>query len=188
MNKIFVTDMDDVLVDLLSAWIRVLNFRYRKSVTTEQVKDWDMRLAYPDLTDKELYGVLNEDELWQQVKPKGDSAEYLKRIKDAGYDVFVCTATHYKNIGKKLTHCLLKYYPWLDYKDIIMCHNKAMINCQFIVDDNPENMRNSRAVRFLMDCPHNQNADESCYDYRVTSMKEVFDIVNELEKVERIYV
>lgn len=181
MNKIFVTDMDDVLVDLLSAWCAVLNFRYKRKVKVEDIRDWDMRIAYPDLTDKQLYEVLNEDELWQAVEPKGDSVIYLPQIKDLGLTIYICTATHYKNICKKLTNCLLKYYPWLDYKDIIMCHNKAMLKCDYIIDDNPDNIKDSTAIRFLYDCPHNQSADKNTYDYRVTSMKETYEIMRGYE-------
>ena len=184
MNKILVTDMDDVLVDLLTAWTNVLNKRYNKSVRPCDVLDWDMKIAYPDLSDKELYGVLNEEELWKQVLPMNDSPEYLKLINDTLCKVYVCTATHYKNIEKKIVNCLMKYYSWLGYKDIIMCHDKSMLKCDYIVDDNVQNVKNSDGIKFLFDRPHNQRENTHNYDFRVKSMKDVYEIIKEFQEVE----
>ncbi len=182
---IVVTDMDDVLVDLLPAWLQILNDRYSKHVKVEDVTEWDMRCVYPDLTDKELYGVLNEDSLWDIVQPKRDAVEFLKAIKDAGHKVLVCTATHYKNIEKKLTRCLLKHFPWLTYKDIIMCHHKRLIKCDVIIDDNVDNLRGSDGVRILYSCSHNKHIPEIDYHFRVSSMEEVYSIINQLERVDK---
>lgn len=180
--KLFVTDMDDVLVDLLKTWVTLLNIRYNKNVKIEDIKEWDMKKSYPDLTDKELYGILNEEELWKSVTPKKNSQQFLEKIKNSGYKVFVCTATHYKNISTKITECLLKYYPWITYKDIIMCHNKSMVMCDYIVDDYHENIKDSKAIRFLIDAPYNQDAVKGVhYDFRVPSMKEVYKIITKLD-------
>ena len=181
-QKVLVTDMDDVLVNLLDTWTSILNSRYSKNVKLEDIQEWDMHKAYPDLNDKQLFGVLNEDELWMQVRPKEGSPEYLLRVKDMGYRIFVCTAAHYKNISKKITLCLLKYYPWLTYKDIIMCHDKELISCDYIIDDYHNNIKRSKAVRFLMDAPYNKIAQTSRdFDFRVNSMEDVYNILNEYE-------
>ncbi len=185
MQKIIVTDMDDVLVDLLPIWIKCLNERYNKSVRYEDITEWRMKVAYPDLTDKQLYGILNEEHLWQQVKPKGTSVEDVKMLVSKGYKVYVCTASHYKTVSNKMTHALFPYFDF-DYRDIIVCHDKHLVQCDYLIDDNPENLKHSSAVTFLMDAPYNQTADERYYDFRVTSLSDMYNIIKELEALKDV--
>ena len=182
--KVIVTDMDDVLVDLLPAWIHTLNFRYNQNVRVEDVTEWDMDAVFPSLKPEQIYSVLSEETFWALVQPKNDAVEGLTTLHEMGYKIYVCTATHFKNIEKKLTRCLLKYIPWLNYKDIIMCHNKQMINCDYIIDDYPNNIKGHSAVAFLMDAPHNRNCSEMDYDFRVNTFSDIIEIIKELEIAE----
>ena len=183
MSKVFVTDMDDVLVSLVDAWVDTLNKRYGTNVSVSDILEWDITKAFPTLSADKIFGVLNEEELWNAVQPKGVSPQYLSKLKEDGYTIYVCTATHYKNLDTKIRKCLLKYYPWLTYKDIIMCHNKPLLKCDYLVDDNPMNLIGSGATTFLMDAPYNQNCSETLYDFRVYSMEEVYTIIKQLEVV-----
>lgn len=185
MDKIIVTDMDDVLVNFLETWVSQLNATYNKDIKTEDIKDWGMNKFYPELSFEQLYGILNKESFWKLVEPKKGSPETLKRMKEDGYQVYVCTAAHYDNISPKVNECLIKYYPWLTYKDIIICHKKDLLTCNYIIDDYTENIRKSKAIRFLMDAPYNQHARLVIdYDFRVKSMEEVYNIIKELEKKE----
>ena len=70
-------DMDDTIECLLAAWVKVLNERYGRSVTTEDVTDWDVTKAYPGLAKEQVYGVLNEEGFWGRVDPMPGAAEAL---------------------------------------------------------------------------------------------------------------
>ena len=90
MQKIFVTDMDDVLVDLLGAWSKYLNNRYGTKVLAENIVDWDMTKAFPTLRPNEIYEVLGEEQFWKTVVPKEHAVEYLRLIcEDPNYKVYV---------------------------------------------------------------------------------------------------
>ena len=182
--KVIVTDMDDVLVDLLPAWISTLNFRYNQHVKVDDIVEWDMRKAFPTLKPEQIYSVLGEQTFWSLVTPKGDAVQGLTELHDMGHKIYVCTATHYKNLSQKLNSCLTKYFPWLTYTDIIMCHNKQMIKCDYIIDDYPENIRGHSAVSFLMDAPHNRSRDKVAYDFRVKTFRDIIQIIDELEVAE----
>lgn len=177
-------DMDDVLVNLLEAWLNFLNKKHNLSVKKSDVVDWDMKKVYPTLSDKELYGVLNLEELWQTVTPLPYAYHYLKRLYDEGYKIKVVTASHYKTIAPKLINALFPYYNFLTYKDIIVCSDKKLIQADIIVDDYHENLRGCKGVKFLMNAPYNQNIDTSIYDFRISNLKELYLIIKQLEKVE----
>lgn len=182
-TKIVVTDMDDVLVDLLPMWVRELNRRFNLNVAVSDIKEWDMQKAFPKLTKEQIYTVLDDPAFWDKVEPKEHSVEGLSLIQNAGLNVYVCTATHYRNVEKKITNCLMKFYPTIDYKHIIMCHDKSLIKCDYIIDDYADNIKNSSGIKILMNQPHNRSATEKDYDFRVNSMLEVFDLIMQMEDI-----
>lgn len=184
MNKVFVTDMDDVLVDLLSAWTDTLNNQYNLSVDPSSIKEWRMEKSYPTLNSEQLYGPLFTNELWQKVKPKEGAVQGLRQLCEEGYDIYVATASHYNSMPIKITEALFKYFDFLSYKNIIMCHNKQLLQCDYIVDDNIDNLRDHRAITFLMDAPYNRNVDESLYDFRVHNFQQVIEIIRKIEVLE----
>ena len=59
-------DADDTVENLSDCWIAMLNERYGTSVTPEDVHGWDISLAFPTLTKKQVFGVLHDDELWRR--------------------------------------------------------------------------------------------------------------------------
>lgn len=183
MRKVFVTDMDDVIVELADAWVRHLNFHYRTKVQVEDLTSWGMSEMFPTLTSEEIYSVLSKPEFWQGVKAKEGSPEVLQKLIDEDYEVYICTATSYNNLQVKVINCLLKYCPWVTKHHIICCHNKGLIKCNYLVDDYPPNFKGSDAITFLMDRPWNRNCDEQLYNFRVYSMQEVYNIIKVLEAI-----
>lgn len=76
-------DADDTVENLCDCWIALLNERYGTSVRIEDVTDWDIALAFPTLTREQVFGVLNEDELFHRLErvpwQSGSAAKALQR-------------------------------------------------------------------------------------------------------------
>lgn len=191
MKYVLVTDMDDVLNNLLDTWIEILNLRYDTHVVRRDIKNWDMSRAFPSLTHEQLYSVLKEDDFWEAVEPKYDAIYYLKKIKDLGVKVIVATAASYSTIKTKVENNLLPHFDYLTYEDIVMIHDKSLLKCTWIIDDYHENIKNSDGIRILFDAPYNR--DDSIiqnsytyYDHRVWEWKEIYEIVKKKIKEEEI--
>ena len=73
-------DADDTVENLCDCWIALLNERYGTSVRIEDVTDWDIALAFPTLTREQVFGVLNEDELFHRLERVPGSLEVLQRL------------------------------------------------------------------------------------------------------------
>lgn len=175
-----ITDMDDVLVNLLAAWVRKLNERYGTNVKHKDVKQWDMHIAFPTLTDKQLFGILNEEEFWDEVSPFYDAVAYLKMLIDEGHKVVVATASHYRTIRPKLEKALFPYFTYLGWKDIIMISDKHLLKGDVMIDDNPDNLKDFEGIKILQNAPYNQNASIKEYDFRVSNFEEAYQIIQEL--------
>lgn len=176
MQKVFVTDMDDVLNELLDSWLLFLNTKYQCNVKREDVVDWDMAKAYPNLTPDQIYGVLREEALWKHVRPKYDAIFYINKIRALGIKVLVATASSYNTIQTKVVNALLPYFEF-SFKDIIMISDKSLLRCDWIVDDYHENIKNSQGVRILFNAPYNKDCNPSYYDYRVDNWERIYGIV-----------
>ena len=68
-------DMDDTIEQLLQAWVRAVNEKYRQSARYEDIRSWDVSAAFPDLTWQQVYGVTVSPASGRRLNP---SPERLK--------------------------------------------------------------------------------------------------------------
>ena len=153
---IILSDMDDTIENLGDAWINTLNARYGTDVVWQDIRHWDMHLAFPTLTREQIFGILYEKDFWSTVKPKEDAMKYVKKLWDEGYQLYICTSTDYSHVKEKFDQCLFRYFPYLTWKDTIIAHNKRIIKSDFLIDDGTHNFGGEQ-FGLLMDAPHNRN-------------------------------
>ena len=60
-------DFDEVINTMVHHWVNTLNCVYGTSVRFEDVSEWDMQKAFPNLTEDELYNPLHLQTFWNGV-------------------------------------------------------------------------------------------------------------------------
>lgn len=150
-------DMDDVLENLSEAWINMLNKEYGTSVDYQTTRDWKMEESFPELTPAQIYAPLYDDSFWRTVKPIPGASEALERMIADGNDVYIVTASNYITLKTKMEEVLFKYYPFLDWRNVIVTFNKQMIRGDVLIDDAPHNLVGGEYFKILIDAPHNRN-------------------------------
>lgn len=179
MNTILV-DIDDVLLDLLSAWIKALNQEYGTNVSKDEVTDWYIPKFFPSLTKEQVFAPLYLPSFWRTVRPKPDATMYLKRLKDDGYTIYLCTSTHFSNVWPKF-RVIKTYFPYIDWNHVIVASNKTMIKADVLVDDAPHNLWGGDYKKILMTAPHNKDIDEKSYGfYRANDWTEIYSLIHDL--------
>ncbi len=185
-----VFDMDDVLVNLNEAWVDYVNTTYNLNVKHESITEWDMQIAFPTLTTKQIFECLQKEDFWKTVHPTPFSEKLLRRCEDNDIDYYIVTAAIPKNFYLKYEHCFKKWFPFVSSERLVCCNNKKLIQCDIIVDDNPNNFCDKPLFeyprRLLMDKPWNRNADKDKYNYRIDNLKFVWDLINEYEEDRRM--
>ena len=97
MDKLTILiDMDDTMVDLMSAWIQRLNKQYGLSIKNSDICVWDLMQIFTTLTKEQIYAPLHDASLWDELKPIEGSAKYIKKLMDDGHEVYIVTSAHYK--------------------------------------------------------------------------------------------
>lgn len=193
---IILVDMDDVLENLQEAWVRRLNEKYNEKVDIHSVDNWNIGLFYPKLTREQVLSPLVEDNFWRTVNPKTDAIEYLKKLYEEGFQIFVITSSHYLTLKNKLEQALWPYFPYIDEDHIIICNNKQLIKGNVLVDDGVHNLVDLHIAKadyfkILFTANYNKNYNSAEYDMcRVTNWAEVYTNIerlfvfkNELERM-----
>lgn len=173
--------MDDVLENLGEVWTSFLNARYGVTVQRSDITEWDMRKAFPMLTEEQIYYPTNNEELWKRVKPLPGSVKYVKKLIDDGHTVVVVTASHQLAIRHKLDHVLFRYFPYLEIRDVIVAYKKQLIRGDLLIDDNPRNLEGGEYKGILMDAPYNAKYEAEKNGFiRVHNWTEIYTVVNEI--------
>ena len=183
MSKKFtiLVDMDDTIEYLLREWLNWLNTRYARDVHEDDIHDWDIMLAYPGLSAKQVYEPLLFHELWKRVKPMPDAVEYLKKLYDDGHEIYIVTSSNFRTIETKLTEVLFKNFPFIDYDHVIVARNKQMIRGDIMIDDGPHNLIGGDYIKILMTAAHNRDFDAETNDMvRVYNWSEIYQIIKRL--------
>lgn len=159
MNKTILVDMDDTATWLLPHWVEWLNKRYSLNVDWKGINKWDILLFFPkELTKEQIYEPLISKEFWDSVTPREGAVEYITKLHNAGFEIYICTSTDYRNIQSKYERVIRKYFPFIDWKHIIVTSNKQMIKADFIIDDAIHNLIGGcQRYKILMAMPHNDN-------------------------------
>ena len=187
--RIFV-DMDDVLVELLDEWLFRLNKISKNKKEYEDIVNWDMKLAYPELTSKQLYDPLCWESMWANIRPVKGAYKYMKRLIEDGHEVYIATSSYPNSFFIKTEYCLLKHFDFLTPKNLICIHDKHLLDGDILFDDYHENLRKFKGIKVLKDAPYNRECDEECFHFRVnreTAWEEFYTIVQELMNARRCY-
>lgn len=159
-KKSILVDMDDTATWLLPIWVEWLNHKYNLDVDWKGIKKWDMSLAFPTLTREQIYEPLSTEEIWNKVTPRDGAVDALTALHDNGYEIFICTSTDYRNIKPKFEKVICKYFPFIDWRHVIVASNKRIIQADYIIDDAPHNLVGGcQKHRILISMPHNENFD-----------------------------
>lgn len=148
-------DADDVIDDLLPAWLAVLNRMSGQSLEPEDITDWNIQKFYPTLPADTVYAVPSGPEFWDLVGAVPGAEDGLKALLDAGHQVRIVTASHYSTLHLKIPR-LLQLFPFLSWDNFIVTDNKTLVRGDIMVDDNLRNLRDPSKFNILFDRPHNR--------------------------------
>lgn len=179
-------DADDVAENLLNCWVDLLNRRYGTSVAFEDVNDWDMTLAFPSLTKRQIFGALTDDELWRSLEPMPGSQRILQKWFDQGHKLYMVTASDYRTCRVKVER-ILEMFPFLDWEHIIFATNKQMVRGDILIDDGIHNLIGGDYYKILFNRPHNRGLDVEKYGvHRAETWGDVDALVERYAKERRV--
>lgn len=174
-------DMDDTIENLLDAWVSWLNKKYSLMVKRKDITDWNIDIFFPSLTSTQVFDVLFEPGFWKTVKPKKDAIKYLQKLHDEGFNIILCTASHYSTVKEKFEDALLPYFSFFDSNHIIITNQKTLLKANVLIDDGIHNLKKGNYKKILYTTTVNQSYDAEKHGMiRVHNWKEIYSIVESM--------
>ena len=175
---IVLVDMDDTIIDLLGAWVEMLNEQHGTTVHPEEVKQWNIAQSFPALTKEQVFEPLLCDDLWFRVKPKAGAVDALRGLIADGHWVLIVTNSAYETLQTKMDAVLFRYFPFINWDNVIITGNKQLVKGDVLIDDGVHNLEGGDYAKILIDAPHNRS-----YNAEANGMTRVKDLTAAYQKV-----
>lgn len=165
---VLLTDLDDVLENLMDVWLSLLSWLQRKNpnfipCNIYDLDSWDIASKFPMLSIDEVFEPLNTDLIWKEIRPLPGAVEKLKKYNDmAGVDVRILTSSHYSAIAPK-REFLRNFFQFINWNQVIITSEKQRVKGNVLVDDYQNNLIGGDYKGILFYRPHNRFFDASKY-------------------------
>lgn len=135
-------DIDDVLWDLNKCWLNEYNLynTHGDNFSKEQVKSWNIEKCLNPQNPNLFWAILSNKGTWSSIDKYiyTNTKEVLQALQaDPHIDLYIVTATHTDNLANELP-AFFRNFPFINWKQLIICQDKSMLDMDLWVDDKPE--------------------------------------------------
>lgn len=165
--KRLLIDMDGVLADIYQQFI---NYEYQDTGLMPSLKDLSGKPEHEAFKNHDTY--VNSANFFYSASPIEDSVGAVKKLNDR-YEVFiVSSATQFPLSLTEKMNWISAHFPFLHWKQIVLCGTKEIINGDIMIDDHFKNLDPFQGRTILFTQPH--NIDKSAGKHtKVHSWKEI---------------
>jgi 5'(3')-deoxyribonucleotidase len=151
-------DMDEVMADAVTEHLRRYNRDFAEQVTLADLEGkgiWDIVQMDRHAA---LEAYLRSEDFFAVLGVMPDSQRVLRELQKR-YEVFIATAAmevptsfmaKYKWLGQ--------HFPFIPASHIVFCGDKSVIRADFLIDDNPRQLRRFEGEGILFHSHHNIHA------------------------------
>ena len=154
-RKIICVDMDEVIADALGEHLMRYNRDFQERLTPQDLHGrWIWDYVPPDrLHVLERY--MRSDDFFVNLPVMPHSQRVLERLQER-YEVYIATAA--MEIPTSFTakfEWLKRHFPFIRPSHIVFCGDKGILRGDFLIDDNPRQLRRFRGEGILYSAPAN---------------------------------
>lgn len=173
MNKLLILcDMDEVVADLLSEWLRIYNEKWNDTLSREQVTAWDIRKFVRKECGAKAYDILRDPGLYPAVQPIEGALETITHLRMQGHRVVFVTSCVIGSVDAKMRW--LQKNGFIDHgatpKDFIAAKDKFLVGGDVLIDDGPHNITAFDRPTILFSQPYNESMN---HPYRARSWADI---------------
>ncbi len=147
--------MDEVMADAVAEHLLRYNRDHERQITKADLHGkwlWDV-------VDVEYHGVLEgymrSDDFFEVLEVMPNAQRVIERLQ-GHYEVFIATAAmEVPTSFQAKFRWLGKYFPTIPPSHIVFCGDKSILNADFLIDDNPRQLRRFRGEGILYSSNHN---------------------------------
>jgi 5'(3')-deoxyribonucleotidase len=147
--------MDEVMADALAEHLLRYNTHFGEELTTADLDGkwlWDVVA-----TDRHavLESHLRSGDFFEGLAVMPESQRVLRRLQ-MNYEVFIATAAmEVPTSFNQKYRWLAKNFPFIPSSHIVYCGDKGILRADYLIDDNPRQLRRFEGEGILYSSPHN---------------------------------
>jgi len=148
-------DMDEVIADTVAEHLVRYNRDYSGNITKEDLRGkwiWDVVSIdrHPRLEE-----YLRSDDFFDVLDVIPDAQRVLKKLQQQ-YEVFIASAAMEVPTSFNAKYRWLeRHFPTIPATHIVFCGDKGILRADYLIDDNPRQLRRFSGTGILYDAPHN---------------------------------
>jgi 5'(3')-deoxyribonucleotidase len=155
VRKRICIDMDEVIADTLGEHIERYNHHFSEHITKADLTGKWLRDAVAADRHANLDAWLSEEDFFEDLPLMEDSQRVLARLQQE-YELFIASAAmevptsfnaKYKWLGR--------HFPFIPSSHIVFCGDKSILRADYLIDDNPRQLRRFQGEGILFSSPHN---------------------------------
>ncbi|MDQ2924909.1 MAG: 5'-3'-deoxyribonucleotidase [Acidobacteriota bacterium] len=154
-RKIICVDMDEVIADALGEHLLRYNREFRSNITVEDLQGkwlWDF---VPPERQAALYDYMCSEDFFGVLEVMPDAQRVLARLQTR-YDVFIASAAmEVPSSFNAKFKWLEKHFSFIPPSRIVFCGDKSILAADYLIDDNPRQLRLFRGEGILFSAPAN---------------------------------
>ena len=168
-----IIDMDEVIADPMGAMIDWYSREYGRSADYEKMKVGSWVKGFPEEHQAMIRERIYQPGFFRDLPVMADSIGVLEKL-NAAYELFIVSAaTEFPNSLKEKHDWLAEHFPFLTWRQLVLCGDKRMITGDHMIDDHVRNLIHFPGKKYLYSSPH--NADVAGY-IRIDNWLEAADI------------
>jgi 5'(3')-deoxyribonucleotidase len=148
-------DMDEVMADSLGEHLLRYNRHFGEQVTKADLAGkwlWDVApLDRHAVVDAHM----RSEDFFEVLEVMPEAQRVMHRLQ-MNYEVFIATAAmEVPTSFQQKFHWLAKHFPFIPTSHIVYCGDKGILRADYLIDDNPRQLRRFQGEGILFSSPHN---------------------------------
>lgn len=166
MTAIVAVDVDEVVADLMTAWLGLYNTDYHDTVTRADIRGWQAHEFVKPGCGRRLYGYLSRPDLYELVHPVPGALAGVTALRQVARVIFVSscvTGAYDQKVHWLVRHGFLPQGLPTQH-DFIACADKWLVGADYLIDDRSDTIDVFPGFGVLYDAPWNQ--ESQAYRFR----------------------
>lgn len=153
--KVICVDMDEVMADAVAEHLKRYNHEFGERITMADLEGkwlWDVVERSRHAT---LEGYLRSEDFFAVLGVMPEARRVMEALQGE-YEVFIATAA--MEVPTSFTpkyEWLERHFPFIEPSHIVFCGDKSILKADFLIDDNPRQLRRFSGQGVLYHSHHN---------------------------------
>lgn len=172
MKKTVAVDMDGVIADVEAHFLNWYERDYGVKMTKDDLLGKSEEEAFPE---KGLVrNFASTEGFFSTVPVMPGAVEALRKLQEHFEIYIVSAAMEFPQSLVEKRQWLREHFPFISWKNIVLCGDKSIINTDFMVDDHIKNLDYCQGKPIMFQAFHNLDHD---HHVRATNWDEVIEIL-----------